>query len=824
MKDDHIELQVKDAVSASGAEAPQRAYASLEPQDSPLPQDSSLLQVQVTAKPMASPPEPESSIAEPSTLEPSAVGASASESSTDDAQEMRAPEGNVEMDVPVIYGTNGQPVACTYLQHPAWNQSANVCMTLHFLMLTFGPARASSWGYKYRLAITYFMDFLADHHLRHPSTLHVVHIRDITPSILKAFGLFLDKNRKTRGHAAILKSAIRLGAKQSDAVPQLELPVIRIKKASKTEPLSEEAVASLTLAARKNIEIIRQTIERRKLIDAVQPYTYEELKEHFQLRLSKEDVLTWVKYHVENKINMPLTRVMVRVSKCTDPEIIALSANPKFLKILRKMVATDPSIQIPENYEPNIRKMPSWQSTMLDPYRVVRTFIEHEFPFKFTNSDINNDYSGRACGAIENCDNVIKLILNKFDAIRTKFNHFYGKQGQYMLSMDEHLALYYPTISNMAGLATLMMLQAGWNKETVMDVDKDNFEHPLTSTVEESIKIIRAEKFRGQGLMVPYDEPKQILAASDANNPYSFYNLILLAKEFSAPLAPFISGVVDPIRNRQVNTLFAYTRPWSGWALAESATGLATLDYGNQYSAAMSEFLKTYEVIDNGKRLTSASEITRRLRVSWLFYNAESSPFAFLSRLLGHQSRDTTDKSYDNSPQARARRMKRLRSVLEHIVDLLRARKVKGLLGKRARELSKTQLSIFFLPHLERPLWACSNRYKPDWPGASQLPKGVKCDALEQCLFCSQVWVLEESLPYLIERLAHLDELLRDSSSAEFGSRYEAEQEQISAILDEWPDVDAVQEALQYRTENSPLLPRNLRDLRLIFKTGDLDD
>ncbi|ORL48576.1 hypothetical protein [Pseudomonas putida] len=815
MKDEPIDLKVKDDVSVPCAEVLKRSDAFLESQAFHLRRTPELA-------------EPKTTTAEPSTLELS-TGRASTVLSTDVIPEMNAAMDNGEMDneeidVPVFYGTNGQPVACTYVKHPEWNESANVCMTLHFIMLTIGPRRVSSWGYKYRLAIQYFMDFLADYHLRHPRALHVTHIRDINPSIQQAFSIFLDRIGKTRKHAGVLKSSISLGAKQSSAVPELVLPAIRATKSSETEPLSEEGVASLTLATRKNIEIIRQTIERRKLIDAVQPYTYEELKDHFHLRLSKEDVLTWVKHHIENRINMPLNKVMIRVSKCTDPEITNLSSDPKILKKLREMVAADPSITIPENYVTNIRKMPSWQSTVLDPHRVVKTFIEHGFPFKFTIDEIRTNYSGQGCRAIENCDDAIKLILNKLYENRAGFNRFYGKQGQYMLSLDEHLALYYPTITNMAGLATLMMLQAGWNKETIMDVDKDNFEHPLTSTIEESIKIVHAEKFRGQGLMVPYDQPKQILAASDADNPYSLYNLILLAKEFTAPLAPFINGVIDPIRNRQVNTLFAYVRPWSGWALSQSSTGLATLDYSTQFSIGVSEFLKTYEVTDNGKRLTSSSEITRRLRVSWLFYNAESNPFAFLSQLLGHQSRDTTDKSYDNSPQARARRMKRLRSVLEHIVELLRARKFKGLLGKRARQLAKTQLSIFFLPHLERPLWACGNRYKPDWPGAPELPKGVKCNALEQCLFCSRVWILEESLPYLIERLAHLDELLRDSSSAEFGSRYESEQEQISAILDEWPDLDALQEALQYRTENTPLLPRNLRDLRLIFKTGDLDE
>lgn len=729
-----------------------------------------------------------------------------------------------EFDVPVIYGTNGQPVTCTYVNHPAWNESINICMTLHFIMLTLGPTRSSSWCYSFRLTIRYFLDFVIDYNHRHPSPLHIVHIRDITPSTFRSFSLFLDEHNKTRLHAGLLKSAINTASKETEVVPQLELPVIKQIRASGTEPLSEEGVASLTLATRKNTDAMRQTIKRRKEIDASAPYTYEELQALFDRRFTKEEVLIWVKYKVENGIEFNTYKALSRLNKCDDPEIVELRNAPEIIKSLKKMAATNTTIKIPKNYQPNIRKRESWHSTVLDPHRVVKTFNEHGFPFKFNIDDLRQKYSGSRTSIIEECDDSIKLILNKLHFVRAKFNRFYGRQGQYMMSLDEHFGLYYPTAIDMAGLATLMMLQAGWNKETIMEVDKDNFEHPLTSIIEESIKIICSEKFRSQGSNVPYADPKQILAASDADNPYSLYNLILLAKEFTAPLASFLNGIIDPYRNRQVNTLFVYVRPSIAWTKSEGATGLATLDYAAQFSYAMREFLEHYEVIDNGKRLTSSSEITRRLRVSWLFYNAETAPFAFLSQLLGHQSRDTTDQSYDNSSAAHARRLKRLRSALEHIVDLLRARKFKGLLGKRANTQATTKLSIFFLPGLERPLWACGDRYKPDWPGAPKLTKGSKCVALEQCFFCSRVWILEDSLPYLIERLAHIDELLRDGSVAEFGNRLEAEQEEINAILAAWPDGDAIDEALQFRTMNSPLLPRNLRDLRLIFKTGDLDE
>ena len=279
--------------------------------------------------------------------------------------------------IPVIYASNGHPVTCTYVNHPAWNESTNICMTLHFIMLTLGPTRTASWSYQFRIAIQNFFDFVIDYNSRHTSSLHIVHIRDITPSILRSFGLFLDETGKARIHAVILKSAINVAANESAVVPRLELPVIKIKPGSGSEPLSEEGVASLTTATRQIVDIIRQTIERRKIIDASEPYTFEELQAHLEQRTTKKDILTWVKYNLDNNITFRAAQAILRLDKCCDPEMIELRNAPGLVKALKKMASADPDIQIPINYEPNMRKTEGWQSTVLEPHRVVKTLNEH---------------------------------------------------------------------------------------------------------------------------------------------------------------------------------------------------------------------------------------------------------------------------------------------------------------------------------------------------------------------------------------------------------------------------------------------------------------
>lgn len=73
--------------------------------------------------------------------------------------------------------------------------------------------------------------------------------------------------------------------------------------------------------------------------------------------------------------------------------------------------------------------------------------------------------------------------------------------------------------------------------------------------------------------------------------------------------------------------------------------------------------------------------------------------------------------------------------------------------------------------------------------------------------FCSQLRVFEDSLPFLMERESHLDELLADSSDMGFKSRIAKEREALQFIIDEWGDEDEVAAAARYRRRESPFCP-----------------
>ena len=62
---------------------------------------------------------------------------------------------------------------------------------------------------------------------------------------------------------------------------------------------------------------------------------------------------------------------------------------------------------------------------------------------------------------------------------------------------------------------------------------------------------------------------------------------------------------------------------------------------------------------------------------------------------------------------------------------------------------------IFTIPGHTKSLWACTNPYKPDWSGHEAIiATDKKCSQIFKCLFCSRVCIIEDSLPYLMERLS----------------------------------------------------------------------
>ena len=89
----------------------------------------------------------------------------------------------------------------------------------------------------------------------------------------------------------------------------------------------------------------------------------------------------------------------------------------------------------------------------------------------------------------------------------------------------------------------------------------------------------------------------------------------------------------------------------------------------------------------------------------------------------------------------------------------------------------------------------------------------------ENCIFCKQIRLFEDSVPYLMERLLHIRDLTNET--LESHSILNDEKLIIESILDNWNDDDHIKHSARYQRKNAPLLPRNLNDLKVIFEDDD---
>ncbi|KPX16309.1 Uncharacterized protein ALO71_00924 [Pseudomonas amygdali pv. dendropanacis] len=712
-----------------------------------------------------------------------------------------------------VMTSNGKEVPCRYLDSPNYSHSSNVCLCLHWVHLLYCPTRNSARAYLLRDAIELFLDFRNVHNSVNPEPLQIHNYTDINSEIFIRFIEYVQDVGETLAKPELLKSAIKLVSEETGKLPLLTLPMVPmgVKKA-KNEPLSKEGFDTLEYALTKHTNILWDKFAFREEVANAQPYTLEEVLHVVRPLPTKARLLQSFHYHKTNDLSINKNKWVALFLKSPDPAIAELGKDPatalkKFRAIyadnVHKLPAnggdTDPLERVPMSF---------WE---VDDARAVKTFLVNGYPFKIPLDDLYNDYRFlyNVDGASED---VVKTLLHRYTSANRG-------DGLTLLSVDDLLARYYPSLVDMTALLLFMMFQSGWNKETALSLDKDNFEHMLTGTIEEAVKVVFAEKERSQGLNKPFHSAKRINMPTSSDDPYSFYNLIQLAKFLSAPLAEFpFDQVPGMITEDKMNPLFLCIRPREDWSRGGRLTSIA---HPKTFRVYVKWFLAQYEVIDNGKRLTTAKELTRRLRPTWLLYKKKHNPIALLSMSMGHANRDTTDIFYDNSAVAHAQRLQRLRSELEAVMQLLRTRQFKGLLGKHAQAQASEKWKVFHIPGQEKALWACADQTKPDWVGSEIIATtGKKCWAIKECIFCSKLRIFEDSLPYIIERESHISELL-ESGEGGFTSRYTKELEALQFILDEWGDEDDILGANKYRKRNGPLLPRDLDILEIIFESED---
>lgn len=721
----------------------------------------------------------------------------------------------------VVLSSDNIEMECLYQNHPFYSHSKAICLALHLTFLKYCPTRTRITGSSLRRAICIFFDFCVDYNLRSPTGLWINKITDLSAEVYKQFESYLLKNDQRVEYAARLKAALKSASTLTEAIPDLLLPFAVRAKTQPRMPFSDDTEQMLANAFTSSIEKLYDKLKFRDLVHEAVAYTYEEIIE--QLTVTRKSVFQWLQYLFDNEIKLNWKILHNKLKASTDLELQSIAALPNWRALIfdaYKNRGKDYIFQNPRNPFPR----DTTSNFEPDPVRAVKTMLDNGYPFQISLEEIGAKYAVADLFGLDRCKDALQLIMYRLRKPYTPP----GMDSP--LKWEDLLNMYYPTMQDMSCIVQFIMLQTNWNKEAVLALDPDNFEHALTGAMNEKHVMIQTEKNRSQGLGKPYYAPKEIVAISTNTDMYSARNLVLLAIKLSEPLSHYeFDYVRHGMTSSDYNPAFLCMRFYPDWVKKGGRHTSASNE--KAFQQGIKQFLKQYPIYDeDGERLTGAIDLTWRLRPTWVKRRKEmtGASHGLLAMFLGHASTVTTDVHYDNSPSAQKERYDRLESELEAVVKLMRAGKFDGMLGPPPQDTAtQLPLKIFHIPGMEKPLWGCANQRKPAWLGASRhVEPGQRCYVISQCVFCSQCIIFEDSLPYLIERRIHVVEIIEDqpTTASDYSNDHELELAKIDSIFDSWDDEQAIREASRYQRRNTPLLPRDLNFLQVILEEEDRND
>lgn len=448
-------------------------------------------------------------------------------------------------------------------------------------------------------------------------------------------------------------------------------------------------------------------------------------------------------------------------------------------------------------------------SWVIDPVRAAATLMCEGYPFHICNRYIDAYAEGARTSSLSPTGRTpLEFVLSC--CIYKGFLRF---RAPHCIELVELFKLMYPTSQDQASLAMFVQRQLGWNKETVLALDVDNYLHPISELANDDSVLLMSQKIKSQGQREPYEKPKPMFATSSRSNPYSGYNLIRLAGTLSKICRDLLrrddSVEVDDCRLRSPFLFLADPRlPWS------PSERIHSLDKQLHWNVGVQGFLADAKLVDNGVPLVNAADLQHRLRVTSLQCNKKlhKHPVALTALIYGHSNPVTTDTHYDRSVYAMADRRKRFHAFQQTFIEKSQDCQFKGLIANQAADgtpLAKFRI-LTVMGH-ERALWACMDSWNPAYPGSQPLPPGIRCTRLDKCSGCDKWCVLEDSLPFLMERATTLElQIERDPHAHPI---YASELGVLRHVLDTWGNKSALELAKEYWRRFEVLLPLDLRSL-----------
>ncbi|CAH2911828.1 MAG: Mobile element protein [uncultured Paraburkholderia sp.] len=500
---------------------------------------------------------------------------------------------------------SGTRLSCEpYLTHPQFLHADELCAQLHYTFLHYAPNRSQSKGLEVRQAVVTFLDFRQKYHRLNPIGLHLNFLSDLTGDVTRQFERYLQKESKlgnltvrAETPLARLKGALNYVAKQTGAIPVLEMPRISYDRGNKTEPLDESTFAELESALKRHVDKLRAILQNRVRVEEATPYTFVELSNIVNPAVTCESVVRWYQYALAHNVKPPsIYTVRDYLSRSEDPLLISMHKLPTTGGHLgnawKAYYAGEGAVfklDIPVN--PFATKV---STLRLDEFRVLKTLLQHGYPLEMDLEELGERYDTRMKESWYEKDGDVLRCLLPFYCQR------YRAREEVRPTVAELLNKYYPSATDMTALILFLMVQTGWNKETVLAIDSKSFEAKLSGFLAEGQMTIFSEKNRSQGNELPYYSPKLYKATSSRTNRYSAYNLIKLAEALSQPLA---ARPLDAITVKDdvasTSQLFLCLRHPGNWVQFGRFYSLSAVSL---FTAGVSEFLKQYPIHENSRR------------------------------------------------------------------------------------------------------------------------------------------------------------------------------------------------------------------------------
>lgn len=630
----------------------------------------------------------------------------------------------------------------------------------------------------------------------------------------------LDLNVATQRYKSFRKAIQDYQKENSHLITPLILPSIRTIKLDSNQPLSIATVNQLRIALESEVDKIYQ---RLQFVDEINQKGTEihwhELKDLLNSDdFSINNLCYRYKYHYKEEKNIKLVcNFKKNILKCPDPKIASMHVSD----FISNYHENGWSKLAEKGRMPRSEGMTTIQFKLVD----VLVTLQQQFPDYPLNTDLNTlitKMSGFQSDYKKGLYNgtILGEIDNIFDALRYKVGGACKKRvnakapfiDSKIGTWEEILFQLHPSRQELLPIFLLIMIQSGWNKETVLSINLEDFTHALNDLANSDNILIKSSKARGQQKGKPYFETKVIYAISSKKDKYSAFNLLTLLKKITCELRNSFH-FTNLEKGAFFSEAFICLKYESSW----NNTGgiISSLSSKNVYSGAMVCFLNKHKIYENGFLFSKSSDFTARIRPTWQVYKKRLGVSSkIISILMGHESMETTDVHYDSSAIASFDRVKRLGHELNGIEADLKNGSFKGRLIQIREE--KTTNSKFKIGHIfadykqsdERLICLCHDSSNPTFKNHEYYVKSDEvCKFITKCLLCKQSVITRNSLPYIIDRLSFINDQESILPALSFEELYGDEKSAIEYVLHNWPSSEDIFEAEVFQMENHPLLP-----------------